>query len=358
MILMAIDHVRVYSGLPAGGDTAGIFFTRWVTHFCAPGFVFFAGTAAFLHGRRLGPAGLARYLLTRGALLVALELTLIRFFWTFDVSYANGFLLAGVIWMLGWCMIALAVMVRFPPAIIGWAGVAIVALQQLFSRVPALLPEGARAAVGPLWEFVYPAGFEAPGMQVLYVLVPWVGVMMAGYGFGPIMVRDAAARDRLLVRLGVALTALFLIGAGVLAARADGARPFVFRLLDQQKYPASPLFLLMTLGPMIALLPFAGRTRDRVTGAIAIIGRVPLFYYLLHILLIHVSALVVNMIRTGATQAQFYATAPYAWMPEEQRWSLGLLYLVFALDVTVLFVACRWYAGVKARRPGSWMRYL
>src|SRR5258708_39500041 len=112
MVLMAIDHVRVYLGLPAGGPTAGIFFTRWVTHFCAPAFAFLAGTSAFLHGRRLGdPGALARYLVTRGLALVILELSVIRASWTFNLHYAQ-FILAGAIWMLGWCMVLLAVRAR------------------------------------------------------------------------------------------------------------------------------------------------------------------------------------------------------------------------------------------------------
>ena len=116
MILMAIDHVRVYSGIPAGGPTAGVFFTRWVTHFCAPAFVFFAGTAAFLHGRKIADTGtLSRYLVIRGLLLVLLELTVIRFSWTFNVDYSQ-FVLAGVIWMLGWCMVLLAALVSLKPA--------------------------------------------------------------------------------------------------------------------------------------------------------------------------------------------------------------------------------------------------
>src|SRR5882724_9827259 len=113
MILMAIDHVRVYSGLPAGGPTPGIFFTRWITHFCAPTFVFLAGTGAFLHGRKLGDKRtLARYLVTRGLLLVLLELTVIRLSWTFNLDYSH-FILAGVIWMLGWCMVLLAGLIWF-----------------------------------------------------------------------------------------------------------------------------------------------------------------------------------------------------------------------------------------------------
>src|SRR5882672_8993657 len=135
MVLMAIDHVRVYSGLPAGGPTPGIFFTRWVTHFCAPAFVFFAGTSAFLHGRTRTRSELSRHLLTRGAWLVLLELTVIRAAWTFNVDYAH-YILAGVIWMLGWCMILLAVLVWFPAAAVGIAGVIVIAAHNLVDLVP------------------------------------------------------------------------------------------------------------------------------------------------------------------------------------------------------------------------------
>ena len=131
MILMAIDHVRVYSGLPAGGPTYGIFFTRWITHFVAPGFVFLAGTAAYLHGRKLADhAALSRFLLVRGAWLILLELTVIRIAWTFNFDFAN-YLLAGVIWMIGWCMILMAAAVHLPTRVIGTIGVAIIALHNL-----------------------------------------------------------------------------------------------------------------------------------------------------------------------------------------------------------------------------------
>jgi uncharacterized membrane protein len=362
MVLMAIDHVRVYSGLPAGGATAGIFFTRWITHFCAPGFVFFAGTAAFLHGRKLGDVGqLSRYLLTRGLMLVVLELTLIRFSWTFNVAY-DQFVLAGVIWMLGWCMVLLAGLVRLRARTVGLIGVGIICLQQLFAVVPRLLPAAFRPAFGRGWEFIYPAGLEAaPAVQVLYVIVPWIGVMAAGYGFGAIMLREREERNRLCVRIGLGATAAFVVVATVAAILQTGeneARLLLFRILDQQKYPASQLFLLMTLGPMIALLPAAERARGWIARAFDVIGRVPLFFYLLHIPLIHATALLVNRLRTGSTQSDFYDTAPFSFVPEELRWSLGLLYLVFALDVVLLYGACYWYADVKRRRPGSWLRYL
>ena len=363
MVLMAIDHVRVYAGVPAGGLPAGVFFTRWVTHFVAPGFCFLAGTGAFLHGRRLGDMGaLARYLFTRGLILVALELTVIRFTWTFNFDYAH-YVLAGVIWMLGWCMVLLAGLVRFTPKTVGIVGLAIVLLQQLFGVVQAL-PEGARGVVGPLWAFLYPSGVNAlGGVAVLYVIVPWIGVMAAGYGFGLIMLKEPAERRRLCLRIGLAATALFLVAGGLLAAFNRGgeeAPPFLFRLLNQQKYPASQLFLLMTLGPTIALIPLAERAKGWLAGALATFGRVPMFYYLLHIPTIHLAAMVVSVVRTGSVTPALIGNFPLdpPKMPEGYRWSLPLLYLVWALCIALLYVACRWYAGVKARRKGGWLKYI
>jgi len=187
MVLMAIDHVRVFSGIPAGGTAPGIFFTRWITHFCAPAFAFLAGTAAFLYGKKFASQhALARYLVTRGLLLVLLELTVIRFAWTFNFNYGQ-FTLAGVIWMLGWCMVVLAGLVRLPPKAVGAIGLGIIFFQQIFRFPPHLLPASVQKSIGWIWEFVYPAGLEnRSGIGILYVLVPWIGVMAAGYGFGTI----------------------------------------------------------------------------------------------------------------------------------------------------------------------------
>ena len=361
MILMAIDHVRVYSGLPAGGASAGIFFTRWITHFVAPAFCFFAGTSAFLHAQKLGDMRkLARFLVSRGLFLVLLEVTVIRFTWTFNLDF-RSFVLAGVIWMLGWCMVLLAGLVRFTPRTVGITGLVIVFLQQLFHFVPRLLPEAARGPVGRVWEFIYPAGLEGvPGISILYVIVPWIGVMAAGYGFGLIITRDESVRRRICTRLGLAATALFVIVGGALALFGpvgDDAPPLLFRLLNQQKYPASQLFLLMTLGPTIALLPLAERATGRVGSVLATFGRVPFFYYLLHIPAIHLAAVVVMRMR-GTFDPAWYASAPFASVPAEQRWSLGLLYVVWAIVVIGLYFPCRWYAGLKARKKHALLSFV
>jgi uncharacterized membrane protein len=376
MVLMAIDHVRVYSGIPAGGPTAGIFFTRWITHFCAPAFVFLAGTGAYLHGRAAGPSrasgspratsrggtlALARYLVTRGLMLVLLELTVIRASWTFSVDYSQ-FILAGVIWMLGWCMILLAGLIWLPTWAIGVFGLVVIFAQNVMGILASSMPQ----STGWIWQFLYlggevQLGQNGPTVSVLYSIVPWIGVMAAGYAFGTVMTREPDERRRICLRIGLSATALFLVLGGLvvyLNPAPANAPPALFRLLNQNKYPASQLFLLMTLGPTIALLPLAERARGWFADVLTVFGRVPMFYYLLHIPVIHIAALVVTFLREGSLHPERYAFAPYASVPPEHRWSLPLLYLVFAIVIAALYFPCRWFAGVKARRREGWLRYV
>jgi uncharacterized membrane protein len=381
MVLMAIDHVRVYSGVPAGGPSPGVFFTRWVTHFCAPAFVFFAGTSAFLYtnaGRTLGSAPTtagpdprvgpsetaARYLLTRGLLLVLLELTVIRVAWTFNLDFAN-YILAGVIWMIGWCLILLALMVRLPIGVVATIGAAIVAGHNLVdSRLQQLIPAAQASRLFWLWRILYfgpTAGGDGP-FVVLYSLIPWIGVMALGYAFGAVMTLEPARRRRICAWLGLAATAAFVV---LRAARLYGEpRPWngasALGFLNTTKYPASLQFLLMTLGPTIALLPLAERARGTLTNALAVFGRVPLFYYLLHIPVIHAAALIVSVVREGRVNPWLFANHPMMNPPPPPgyMWSLPLLYLVFAIVIALLFLPCRWYANVKLRHRDAWMRYL
>ncbi|HEX7961171.1 MAG TPA: heparan-alpha-glucosaminide N-acetyltransferase domain-containing protein, partial [Terriglobales bacterium] len=187
MILMAIDHVRVYSGVPAGGPTPGIFLTRWITNFVAPAFVFLAGTAAFLHGRKLANrSALSRFLLVRGIWLIFLELTILRVAWTFNFDFAH-YMLAGVIWMLGWCMIIMSAAVYLPTRAVGIIGLLIIALHNVTDLFRGQLAHTFGEA-GPNWllKLLYFGGAidlgpSGPPLLILYVIVPWIGVMMAGY---------------------------------------------------------------------------------------------------------------------------------------------------------------------------------
>jgi uncharacterized membrane protein len=368
MVLMAIDHVRVYSGVPAGGPTLGVFLTRWVTHFCAPAFVFLAGTSAFLYGVSLAGrssgapgsiAALSRYLATRGLLLVLLELTVIRASWTFNVDYSQ-FILAGVIWMLGWCMVLLAGMVWLPTRAIGALGLMVIVFQDAFGALGNSMP----ASWHQIWEFIYPVGAEVklgehgPSVTVLYTIVPWIGVMAAGYAFGAIMLREAAERRRLCLRIGLSATLLFVLAAGLHVWMSSAPPSALVRFLNQRKYPASQLFLLMTLGPTIALLPLAERARGWLGEMLRTFGRVPMFYYLLHIPVIHALALLVWLVRDGSAGAARFATAPYVSIPEGQRWGLALLYLVFAISIAALYGPCRWFARLKAEGRHGWLRYV
>ncbi|SKB51580.1 DUF1624 domain-containing protein [Dyadobacter psychrophilus] len=363
MVLMVIDHVRVYSGLPPGGPSPGIFFTRWITHFCASGFTFFAGTSIFLYGLKLGSkAELVRYLLTRGLLLVVLEVTVIRFFWTFSLDY-SGFILFGVIWMLGWCMVLMAAFIWLRPAIAGIVGLLIVAFQDFFAKVPAVLPGPSQASFGKFWEFIYKSGFETwPDMNVLYVIVPWCGVMAAGYGFGEILLMDPARRRRLCLALGLSAIVLFIVIGSIIISQKVGdpdELPFVLQLLNQRKYPASQLYLLMTLGPLVALIPLAENAKGWLSSFLKVFGQVPLFFYLMHILLIHLSALVVNLTLYGNIHQEWYEVAPYTQIPEQFRWGLPLLYAVFVAEIALLYLICRWYATYKRNHPEmKWLKYL
>jgi uncharacterized membrane protein len=352
MVLMAVDHVRVYSGMPAGGPDPAIFFTRWVTHFCVSGFVFFAGTSAFLYGQKLNNRGkLSRYLLTRGLLLVVLELTLIRFCWTFNLDF-KSFMLAGVIWMLGWCMVLLSAAIWLPFRAIWISGLVMIAIQQVFHFVHASWT---------WWQFLYPNSEDGLGwINVLYVILPWIGVMMAGYGFGKLLTFDPVRRNRLCLRIGVTAMIVFLVAGSIVAfVGKHGDQPFIFRLLAQQKYPPSQLYLLMTLGPLIALVPFAEKARGWLAGVLTVFGKVPFFYYILHILLIHLLALGLNFALYGSPHQEWYTTAPYAGVPEAHRWGLPLLYLIFIIAEALLYMACRAYGNYKSNYPQQlWLKYL
>jgi uncharacterized membrane protein len=290
--------------------------------------------------------------------LVALELTLLHVAWTFTFDFTH--LLAGVIWMLGWCMVLMAGLVQLPAAVVGVVGLVLIFGQNLLTPLAGLMPQSTHW----IWQFLYLGGEVKAGgvdISILYVLVPWIGVMAAGYGFGTIVTREAKERNKLFLAIGLTTTALFVVIASVLVAirpAPTGAPPALFRVLSQQKYPASALFLMMTLGPTIALIPLADRARGWLARVITTFGRVPMFYYVLHIPLIHAASLATWYLRDGKVNAGRFDYAPYVQIPPADRWSLGLLYLVFAVCVALLYVPCRWYARRKQGAPAWWMKYI
>jgi uncharacterized membrane protein len=369
IVIMALDHARDFftavrfEATDLTQTTAALFLTRWITHFCAPVFVFLAGTSAFLYQARGRSRGeVSRFLLTRGLWLVLLEWTLVRWAWMFNFNYTTEVLFVQVIWVIGVSMIVLAGLIHLPLGAVAAIGIGMIAGHNLLDGVsPESLGRWA-----PLWILLHAqAPIPLRGDQVLFViypLVPWIGVMAAGYAFGSLLLRPADERRRLLLRLGCGLTLGFLVlrAANVYGDPAPwspqaSAGRTVLSFLNTTKYPPSLLFLLMTLGPAIALLPLLERLRGPLARAVRVYGRVPLFFYVLHLALIHALAIGVAAL-AGFDPRRFR----HVWMFLPPDWGYGLpvVYLVWAAVVLALYPACRWFAGVKARRREAWLSYL
>jgi uncharacterized membrane protein len=379
MVIMAIDHVRVYSGLPAGGPTAGIFFTRWITHFCAPAFIFLAGTSIAFYARR--HTDVSRYLVVRGAWLIFLELTVLRLSWTFNLDFAH-YEMAGVLWVIGCCMILMAALVKLPVAITGALGVLIIAAHNLMDpHLQSLLQGIDSNRLSGLWKILYIGfyagpvqfGSDGPSLMVLYSLIPWIGVMAAGYAFSKVLQLEPRQRRQVCLAIGLGAIALFLVLRGFnlygdprpwhAASQAQNGRPpmpGILSFLNCTKYPASLNFLLMTLGPIIALLPFLETARGAMARTLVIFGRVPFFFYVLHIPLIHALALIVSRIRLGFVSPWLFANHPMGnpEPPDGYTWTLPLLYLCWAIAILILYFACRWFSALKSRRSEWWLKYL
>jgi uncharacterized membrane protein len=282
--------------------------------------------------------------------------------------------LAGVLWTIGWGMILLAALSRLPVAAVGAIGVAIIALHNLTDPFAEQLGRSlAGSSAGWVWQLLYfggsfRIGASGPQVVVLYSIVPWVGVIAAGYAFGAIMRMAPDRRRRLCLGIGLGAVAAFLLlrAADVYGdprhwqAPAPGGAPAPIRFLNTTKYPASLLFLLMTLGPTIALIPALEHARGHLARWLTVFGRVPFFYYVLHLPLIHVVAVLISLVRTPAQTSWLAANHPMMPppVPDGYMWGLPLLYAVTAAVVVALYFPCRWFAELKARRKDPWLSYL
>jgi len=367
MILMALDHVRDFfgnSGLnptnPAT-TTISLFFTRWITHFCAPVFFLLTGTVAYLSLGRKSKRELSQFLFTRGLWLIVLELTVTRCLgWQFNLDYQVVMLI--VLWALGWAMIVLSVLVYLPASIVTTFGVVMIATHNLFDSVQSS---------NPLWSILHSPNFivNHPGRVVFvgYPLIPWMGVTAAGYGLGQIYSWPPERRKAFQLPLGLGLTAAFFVLRAInvygdpLRWTTQKSPAFtVLSFLNTTKYPPSLLYLLMTLGPALLFLWAVDAGTPQWLRPALIIGKVPMFYYLLHIPLIHLIAVAVCYARYGQAHwmfespglGQFPITQPPEW-----GYSLPIVYLVWACVVLALYPLCRWFAGLKQRRNDAWLSY-
>lgn len=395
MVIMMLDHTRdfVHSGglqfdpTDLTRTTVALFFTRWITHYCAPIFVFLAGTGAYLQlARGKSKRDLSKFLLTRGLWLIGLELTVVRFGVFFSLDYRFlGFL--QVIWVIGVSMIVLAALIHLPLKLVAGFGLAMIALHNLLDRFQVAGWQGPGSPVpgfgAKFWILahqpftIFPVlGFPSPVVIVIYPLIPWIGVMAAGYAFGSLYQMDAQRRRRCLLWMGLTATWLFIFvramdvyGDPAHWSRQKNVVFTVLSFVNTTKYPPSLQFLLMTLGPaLLALWWFDSSPAQaarasivaRFRRAMVTFGRVPLFFYLLQWYTAHLIAIVIGLI----------ARQPVAWQwqspidkftnppPTGVGFSLWVVYVCWIVGVLLLYPLCKWFAGVRARRSDWWLSYL
>jgi uncharacterized membrane protein len=376
MIVMALDHVRDFLHYGAqhfdpadlSKTTPILFFTRWITHFCAPTFMFLAGTGAYLQARRGKPASeVAHFLWTRGLWLVVLELTWVRWF-GWRMNFGNDQIFLWVIWALGVSMIALAGLIFVPWRILLGISLAVIGLHNAFDAVkPAQF-----GAFGWLWTELHVPGPIAVSPDVTlmanYSLIPWIFVMSAGYCFGRVMDLESERRRRVLLRLGAALIAAFVVLRwsnvyGDSRPWSDQSTPLLTlaSFLNCTKYPPSLLYLLMTLGPAVLVLGLLERVRLADVNPLIVFGRVPLFFYLLHLPLIHGIAILLGWFRYGRIEfmlhnppAIFGSTSGF---PADYGYNLVVVYVIWIGVVVALYPVCRWFAALKQRNRSAVLSY-
>jgi uncharacterized membrane protein len=365
MIVMALDHVRDFTSSSAflfqpddlTRTSAALFFTRWITHFCAPVFMFTAGIGAYFRATRGQTTGeLSRFLVTRGLWLVLLELTAVRL----AFSFGRGPVILEVLWALGWSMVLLALLVHLPVRWLAVSSIATIALHNL--------ADGIRD--GWFWNVLHRQAAVPVGstfVVVAYPLVPWFAVMAAGYCFGRVMTLDTERRRRWLLRIGWGVTAAFLSvrGVNIYGDPQKWSRAIpgmaVLSFLRVAKYPPSLDFLLMTLGPAILLLWWLDRLEIGDKDPLMVFGRVPLFYFVVHLFLIHGLAVLLAVFRyghAGFMLSPLPSMGGAAMYPPDYGYGLGGVYAIWLTVVILMYPLCRWFAGVKRRRRDWWLSYV
>jgi uncharacterized membrane protein len=384
IVLMALDHVRDY--FHAGAFTANpldpttttpwLYTTRWITHLCAPTFVFLSGVSAYLQFTKgKAPPNLSMFLLTRGLWLIFLEVTLLSFGWSFGFPYA---FFMQVIWAIGWSMIALAALVWLPRTAVLAIGVALIAGHNLLDPINAR----ELGSLQLLWTFLHDGGPVFVGEQpiglIAYPLLPWIGIIAFGYGMGDVFTEEPAKRDRTIFIIGLSMLALFLVLRGFMiygdptfatgpeAVARDwrdqttlGAMIMVF--LDVQKYPPSLQFTLVTLGIVFAIWPLLARIKGPVRSVLNTFGAVPFFFYVLHIYLVHALAIAANAATGKPIEGFFNYMINVFTAPEKLQgvgFSLPWVYLAWIVVLALLYPLCRHWQQLKARRRDWWLSYL
>jgi uncharacterized membrane protein len=375
MIIMALDHVRdyfhadnfLYDPLDLDKTSVILFFTRWITHFCAPVFMFLAGTSAFMVGQRKTKKELSVFLLKRGLWLVFVELVITNFGWNFAIGFPS--ILFIVIWALGVSMIALSVLIHLPKKIILAVGIILVAGHNLLDGVQAT-GHGLKAFG---WSLLHQPNFffwQGRNIFIGYPVIPWIGVMTLGYCLGNLYVSgyDAAKRKKVLLWLGIGALALFAIlrlsniygDASHWSSQKSGLYTFL-SILKVSKYPPSLLYVLLMLGPALISLSLTEKANGPAARVVSVYGRVPMFYYLIHIYLIHLLAMICSELFTKFDWSTWILKQPL-WFNDSLTgygFSLGVVYIVWIGVVVALYPLCKWYDRYKqTHKEKWWLSYL
>jgi uncharacterized membrane protein len=381
MVLMALDHTRgffsnaEFDPTDLSKTTSAYFLTRWITHYCAPTFMFLAGIGAFQAGRNRSSAALSNFLWTRGLWLIFIEFTVVHFGWEFN----NGYMIdkvhgvgGSVLWALGCSMIFLSILVRFPSWVSAIIGLIMIVLHNAYDGMgidPGKLLEADGNALfylESIWAVLH-SGFLVPiGKDFVfapnYPLIPWLGVMAVGYAIGPVFAWPTKERRSFLIFLGLSLIAAFI--ALRYTNKYGDRRPWseekdaaftIFSWLNCWKYPPSLLYLLMTLGPSLTLLGLFEFVPDKPSRWLLYFGRVPMFFYIIHIYLIHAVAAGLAYLRFGVPM---WDLKTYNDSRPEMGYNLWVVYAIWIGVILVLYLPCRWFAGVKARHKSAWLSYL
>jgi len=375
MVIMALDHARDFFHNQAFTDdptnmattTPWLFFTRWITHFCAPVFVFLSGMSAFLMGQRRTKTQLSKFLITRGLWLVFVELFIITLGWTFNPLY-NVFILQ-VIWAIGISMIILGLLVLCPFPVIFIYGVIVVFGHNLLDY-----PEAARNGEVGLWWNIVHHGFFYPislGKNhialIIYAFLPWSDIMALGYCFGVLFKKNVPFEERrkLLITLGVVVTILFIIlrfintyGDPHPWSHQPGGAVYTFlSFLNTNKYPPSLMYISMTLGPAVIFLAIIEKLQGRFANFFITYGRVPFFYYVLHLFIIHIFCMIAFFASGYGVNEIVPRDVPFFFRPRTFGFELWVVYCVWIAIVIILYPLCRWYNRYKATRSHWWLSY-
>ena len=370
MIIMALDHVRMYFALGTwyaeptnlATTTPLLFFTRWITHFCAPVFVFLAGTSSFLYGMGKDDVkGVAWFLFTRGLWLVFVEMFVVNFAWTFDITYS--FRILQVIWAIGLSMIVLSALVFLPTPWILASGLILVFGHNLLDPITV---QGSSIA-DVVWYILHQPNsvfIEDTLINFVYPVLPWIGLMALGYVFGTLYRNDfpAAQRQRWLLALGIGATLLFILlralnSYGEPREWLTQASPMFTTLsfLNTTKYPPSLHFLLMTMGPALIFLSLLERLQNRLPKPVIVFGRVPFFFYILHLYVIHALAMLLLVYQgQDASDYIFSARNLSSGRLSDFGVSLGAMYVIWITVIVLLYPLCRWYQIYREKHPAKW----